>query len=335
MAPKRKAAAAPASDSDASQHSSDEGTKKKAKKPAAKKAAVPVAPLDASLPVNTVFPVDLKPFTPKADGSVRIAAWNVCGIKACEKKGLIAYVVAEDADILVLTETKTGEPSIAELSERYPHRYWGVDPKKGNAGTAVLSKLEPLEVTFGFPDSTEPQAESAGRIVTLEFEKTYVVGTYVQNAGQKLATLDKKEAWNVAFEKYLRILDAKKPVIWTGDLNVVPTERDIRNWKTNYNKTAGCTDSEINAFNAQLNPPVDSGHKKLVDVWRHLHPDLEGHYTYYSYRFQCRVKGIGYRLDFFVLSEQLVEKVKQCEIRLEVYGASDHVPVVLDIEGPL
>ncbi|KAK4703192.1 hypothetical protein P7C70_g3019, partial [Phenoliferia sp. Uapishka_3] len=347
MPPKRKAEAEPP----ASQSSGSEADEpeKKTKKPAAKKAAKgPVTPLDPSLPHNLTIPVDLEPFPTKADGidicmeCVRNqglrkeGALGGAGSDRPEKgrgrdeagshrfvtQGLSLYVEAEDADILVLSETKTGEPSIEALTSRYPHRYWGVDPKKGNAGLAILSKLEPIAVTFGMPTTEEAQPESAGRIITLEFENSYVVGTYVQNAGQKLAVRDifgffaslgctdvkqslqnlsKKEAWNVAFETYLRQLTAKKPVIWTGDLNVVPTENDIRNWKTNYNKSAGCTDSEINAFNAQLNPPADSGHEKLVDVWRNAHP----------------------------------EAVKQCEIRLEIYGASDHVPVMLDLEGPL
>ncbi|KAM0753627.1 hypothetical protein T439DRAFT_322519 [Meredithblackwellia eburnea MCA 4105] len=333
MAPKRKSKAdTPVSDSDAAS-STEEAPQKKAKK--ATKTKEPVKPLDPTLPTNTVIPPDLLTFESKAEGVVRIATWNVCGIKACDKKGLRQYVAAEDADILVLCETKTGEPDIADLTAKYPYRYWGVDPKKGNAGTAILSKLEPIQVTFGMPTTKEPQSESAGRIVTLEFANSFVVGTYVQNAGMKLANMDKKEAWNAAFEVYLRQLDSKKPVVWTGDLNVVPTEKDIRNWSTNYNKSPGCTEKEITAYMAQLHPAPDSGHQKLVDVWRHLHQDVVGYYTYFSYKFQCRIKGIGWRLDSFIVSERILTKVKQCEIRLTIYGASDHVPVVLDIEGPL
>ncbi|ORY59440.1 Endonuclease/exonuclease/phosphatase [Leucosporidium creatinivorum] len=321
------------SDAEVSSHSESE----QIKKPAAKKskAKEPVKPLDASLPHNTTFPKDLQPFPTKAEGSVRLSAWNVCGIKACDKKGFRSYLEAEDADIIILTETKSVDPQIKELDDRYEHRYWGTDPKKGYAGTAVLSKIKPVSVVFGLPGTKEPQANSAGRCVTLEFENSYVVGTYVPNAGAKLANLDKKEAWNEAFEAYLRELDAKKAVIWGGDLNVVPTETDVRNWKTNYNKTAGATQQEIDGFEKQLNPSAESGHKPLKDAWRQLHPDAVGYYTYFSARFQCREKGIGWRLDSFVVSERLMEKVKQCEIRLEIYGASDHVPVVLDIEGPL
>ncbi|KAI5476515.1 exodeoxyribonuclease III [Pseudohyphozyma bogoriensis] len=326
MAPKRKVVD-PVSDAEGS-GAEDKKAPKKAK------GKGPVVPLDPSLPINTAFPAELS-FPAKPAGTIRIAAWNICGIQASQKKGFSKYVEAEDSDILVLTETKTSDPGFPVLSEKYPHRYFGVDPKKGYAGTAILSKLEPQSVVFGLPTTAEPLSATAGRIVTLEFENTYVVGTYVPNAGNGLVNLDKKEAWNVAFEKYLRELDAKKAVIWTGDLNVVPTDKDIRNWSTNYNKSAGCTDQEISGFNSQLNPSSESGHKKLIDVWRHLNPDKVGYYTYFSYRFQCRVKGIGWRLDYFVVSERILEKIKTCEIRLEVYGASDHVPLMLEFEGSL
>ncbi|KAK4058771.1 hypothetical protein OIO90_000217 [Microbotryomycetes sp. JL221] len=305
-----------------------------------KKQKEPVTPIDKSLPTNKQLPDVLTPIPKKRDGTVRVSAWNVCGVKSCENKGLIKYLEAEDADIVILTETKSEDPKFKWIDEHYPHRYWGVDGKKGYAGTAILSKLEPMSVTMGLPTSKDGQNATEGRIITLEFENSYVVGTYVPNAGEALKNMDRKVAWNEAFEgkpatKYLRQLDAKKPVIWSGDLNVIPSEIDIRNWKTNHNKSPGVTDTEIDAFNAQLNPAEDSGHKKLVDVWRHLNPELEGHYSYFSRRFDCRTKGIGWRLDFAVVSERVLKKVKACEIRYEIYGPSDHLPIVLDIEGPL
>jgi AP endonuclease-1 len=133
-----------------------------------------------------------------------------------------------------------------------------------------------------------------------------------------LKTLPEKAAWNVAFEKYLHQLDERKPVIWIGDFNVVPTELDIRNWKTNYNKSAGVTDTEIEGFNKQLAGRRDSdeaGKNKFVDVWRKKNEGLVGHYTYFSYKFQCRVKGIGWRIDLVVASERILDKIGQCEIR--------------------
>ncbi|BGP53732.1 hypothetical protein JCM8202v2_001302 [Rhodotorula sphaerocarpa] len=281
----------------------EDGKPKKAKR--AKKVKEPVKPIDPAVPTNLTIPDDLAPFPRPAEGCVRISAWNVAGLRACEKKGFSKYVEAEDADILVVTETKTLEMDLPSLNDRYEHRFWGDHSKKGQAGTAIFSKVKPVNVTRGFQESEEVSAaDSEGRMVLLEFENSYLVGTYVPNAGSGLKTLPEKEKWNRAFEKYLRTLDAKKPVIWCGDLNVVATPLDIRNWKTNHNKSAGCTDSEIDAFHAQLNPDEKSGHKRLVDVWRERNPELEGHYSYYSYKFSCR-------------------------------GASDHVPLILDIEGPL
>ncbi|GAA5968311.1 hypothetical protein JCM11641_003807 [Rhodosporidiobolus odoratus] len=302
----------------------------------AKKAKEPVKPIDSSLPTNLTVPDPLQAFARPGEGKIRISAWNVAGLRASEKKGFSRYVEAEDADILVVTETKTTEIKLDSL-ERYEHCYWGNSNKKGQAGTAIFSKIKPLNVSYGMEDSEGEftKGDSEGRLVTLEFENSYVVGTYVPNAGQGLKSLDVKKAWNRAFERYLRQLDAKKPVIWCGDLNVVPTEKDIRNWKTNYNKSAGCTDAEIDGFHGQLNPASGSEHKPLVDVWRHLHPDTEGHYSYISYKFQCRSKGIGWRLDFFVASERIMSKIKSCEMRHEIWGASDHLPLVLDVEGPL
>ncbi|TKA56160.1 hypothetical protein B0A53_01450 [Rhodotorula sp. CCFEE 5036] len=312
----------------------DEDKPKKAKR--AKKAKEPVKPIDPSVPTNLTVPDDLEPFPRPPEGCIRISAWNVAGLRASEKKGFSRYVNAEDADILVVTETKTPEMDLPALNDRYEYRYWGDHAKKGHAGTAIFSKIKPLNVTRGFQASDEVSAaDSEGRMITLEFENTYLVGTYVPNAGAGLKTLPEKEKWNRAFETYLRELDAKKPVIWCGDLNVVATPIDIRNWKTNYNKSAGCTDSEINAFKAQLNPEEGAGHQRLVDVWRERNPELEGHYSYYSYKFSCREKGIGWRLDYHVVSERILPKVKSCEIRAGIWGASDHVPLILDIEGPV
>lgn len=312
----------------------EEDKPKKAKR--AKKAKEPVKPIDPSVPTNLTVPDNLEPFPRPPEGCIRISAWNVAGLRASEKKGFSRYVNAEDADILVVTETKTPEIDLPALNDRYEYRYWGDHVKKGHAGTAIFSKIKPLNVTRGFPASDEVSAaDSEGRMITLEFEKTYLVGTYVPNAGAGLKTLPEKEKWNRAFELYLRELDAKKPVIWCGDMNVVAAPIDIRNWKTNYNKSAGCTDSEINAFKAQLNPEEGSDHQHLVDVWRERNPELEGHYSYYSYKFSCREKGIGWRIDYHVVSERILPKVKSCEIRAGIWGASDHVPLVLDIEGPL
>ncbi|MBW0512252.1 hypothetical protein O181_051967 [Austropuccinia psidii MF-1] len=300
------------------------------KAPKAKKAKGPVVPLHDYLPTNRTFPEKLQ-FPPKADKSLRISTWNVCGVNACEKKGLKTYLTAEDPDIMIMSETKTqAEPDIMHIKHQYKYRYWGGDPIKGYAGVAILSKHKPLDVVYGLPTATDP-ASTAGRMIMLEFSTFYLIGTYTPNAGDQLKYMDRKKEWNVSFEKYLRELDSKKPVIWGGDINCALTEKDIRNAATNWNKSAGYTQVECDGLNSQLNPSKDSGHQKLVDVWRHLHPELEGHYTYYSYRFGAREKGIGWRIDSFIISERVVENTQGCEIRHECYGASDHVPVVLEI----
>jgi len=170
-----------------------------------------------------------------------------------------------------------------------------------------------------------------GRLITLEFPNCYLISTYVVNAGVELKTLNAKNEWNLHFSKYIADLDKKKPVIWTGDLNVAPTELDLANPKRNWNKTPGYTEVETTAFRNILDAPDKS---KLVDVWRKFHP-TDRQYTYFSYRFNCRMKGIGWRLDMFVISERVVDRVKMCEIRSEIYGASDHCPVVLEVNGEL
>ncbi|KAL0946681.1 hypothetical protein HGRIS_012868 [Hohenbuehelia grisea] len=256
-------------------------------------------------------------------------------------QGFSAYVEQEDPDILILTETKANnEPIDPGLKARFPYSYWAISEKKGYSGTAILSKQEPISVTKILPGHPEPSVVK-GRIITLEFNSCYLLGTYVVNAGEKLKTLDAKNTWNEHFTAYIRELDAKKPVIWTGDLNVAPTERDLANAKKNWNKTPGYTEAETSAFKAILDgsdaepaesePSPSSG--KFVDVWRHLHPDTVA-YTYFSYRFNCRAKGIGWRLDMFILSERIAEQAKICEIRNTVYG-SDHVPLMMEFEGTL
>ncbi|KAI0797962.1 Endonuclease/exonuclease/phosphatase [Abortiporus biennis] len=294
-----------------------------------------------SQPTNKVLPVNIV-FDKKKEGCLRVSTWNICGFNSAMKKGFKYYVEAEDADVIVLTETKVNDPPMEPvLTSRYPYRYWSISDKKAYSGTAILSKIKPLNVDYKLPNHPDPKYVK-GRIVTLEFEGCFIVGTYTVNAGTGLKTLDEKKLWNKHFEAYIRSLDEKKPVIWTGDLNVAPTELDLTNPKPNWNKTPGYTEAECSSFARVLNGETETdagedsegGGGKFVDVWRKLHPETK-HYTYFSYRFQCREKGIGWRLDHFVLSERLVNRVKLCEIRDEIYGASDHCPVTLEIEGEL
>ncbi|KAF7793141.1 hypothetical protein EIP86_004250 [Pleurotus ostreatoroseus] len=313
-ATKRKAAT-PESDNSDSQSSkpikkAKTSQSSKSRKEAKTSPSVSTERASIGQPTNKVLPVHIE-FPPKIADTLRLATWNICGLAASSRK-------------------------VHGLSR---------------AGTAILSKIKPLEVTYTLPGHPDPKSVK-GRIVTLEFDTTYVVGTYVVNAGNKLKTLEEKKTWNAHFTNYIRDLDKKKPVIWTGDLNVAPTALDLANPKTNWNKTPGYTEAETTAF-AQILTPYASqeGPGKFIDVWRQLHPKLR-HYTYFSYRFNCREKGIGWRLDtckcftrspgiqliyknLVVTSERIAEKVKACEIRGEIYGASDHCPVMMEIAGTL
>ncbi|KAG8934575.1 hypothetical protein FRC03_007726 [Tulasnella sp. 419] len=303
-------------------------------------------------PSNTKIP-DNVTFAPTAEGVKRISAWNVCGLAASMKKGFRTYVEAENADVLILTETKVNNiPVDPKLDELYPYRCYNISDKKGYAGTAVLSKIKPLNISHILPDTTEPE-NVKGRLVILEFTTCWLFATYVPNAGDKLKNMDKKVEWLRAFELHLRRLDSAKPIIWAGDINVAPTARDLRNDKSNWNKSAGYTAIECEALARILAPPVSSSASSsskeqttsqensksnsgtgYVDIWRELHPNDE-HYTYFSYKFGARSKGIGWRLDMFIISERLRSRIKTCEIRDEIWGASDHVPIVMDIEGDL
>ncbi|OAX38938.1 hypothetical protein K503DRAFT_717420 [Rhizopogon vinicolor AM-OR11-026] len=328
-APKRKAPSeSPSDNEDASKSQS-----------ASKKAKVSNEALEPTVaangqPNNKVLPVNIN-FPSRIEGTVRLSTWNICSLASASKKGFRYYVEAEDPDILVLTETKVNEiPVNPAITSRFPHCTWAISAKKSYSGTAVLSKHKPLSVHTTLPGHPDPN-DVKGRIVTMEFPGCYIIGTYVTNAGQGLKTLKEKNIWHEHFSAYIRDLDKKKPVIWMGDLNVAPTAIDLANAKSNWNKTPGYTKDETEAFQNILNPPESaSGAGKFVDVWRQRHPE-DKHYTYFSYRFNCRTKGIGWRLDMFVVSERILEKVKMCEIRSEIYGASDHVPVVMEIDSSI
>ncbi|KDN45593.1 hypothetical protein K437DRAFT_278429 [Tilletiaria anomala UBC 951] len=276
----------------------------------------------------------------RPEGQVRIVSWNVSSFNSCEKKGLFKYLEVEQPDIVVLTETKVNEaPDMHPGLSAYPHRYWGIDAKtKGYAGVAVFSKIKPLKATIGMP--LHPK-EYNGRIITLEFSKHFLVGTYVTNAGEGLAKMSNKQQWNAAFAEYIKELDAQKPVIWCGDLNVMLDQRDLSAPKKKWNKQPGYSKIECDAHRVLLEGKDRGEGRKLVDVWRVSHPDAVGHFTFYSFRGACRGKGIGWRLDSFIISERALGSdksrafVQQCEIRHEVYGPSDHVPVICDVLGPL
>ncbi|KAF8937909.1 hypothetical protein BGZ58_001934 [Dissophora ornata] len=290
-------------------------------------------PIRAGAHTNTTMPSSLTlPKTP--EGCVKITSWNVSGLNASLKKGFKTYINAEDADVICLQEHKMNQPPMNLVDSKvYPFSWWGFEKdKKGYAGVAMFSKTTPINVTAGLPTHPDPSC-TKGRIVTLEYPTCFVLGCYVPNAGQELVRLKERMIWDVAMREWLLQLKAKgKHIIWTGDLNVCHKPIDLRNPATN-TKSAGFTKEERDGFSAILD---EVG---LVDTFREFQgegEDAGGQYSYFSYRFQCRVKGIGWRLDYFVTDKELLkERVVESVIREECYGASDHVPVVLIVKGAL
>jgi len=211
----------------------------------------------------------------------------------------------------------------------YPFSWWGFEKeKKGYAGVAIFSKFTPINVTAGLPTHPTPDV-TKGRVVTLEFPTCFIVGCYVPNAGQGLVRLKERMLWDVAMKSWLKQLkDKGKQIIWMGDLNVCHKAIDLRNPSTN-TMSAGFTKEERAGFDEILQ---EVG---MVDTFRKIHGEAVGMYSYYSYRFQCRIKGIGWRLDYFVTDEEMAKRVEQSVIREECYGASDHLPIVMVVKGSL
>ncbi|KAG9321052.1 hypothetical protein KVV02_000382 [Mortierella alpina] len=304
------------------------------KKPAlAKKGSVAKVPMRVGAPVNTAMPTPMT-LPPAPEGCIKITSWNVSGLNASLKKGFKTYVSAEDADVICLQEHKVNQPLLNLVDPKvYPFSWWGFESdKKGYAGVVMFSKTHPINVTAGLPTHPNPDC-TKGRIVTLEYETCFLLGCYVPNAGQGLVRLKERMVWDVAMKDWLLQLKAKgKHIIWTGDLNVCHKPIDLRNPTTN-TMSAGFTKEERAGF-SEILEKVD-----LVDTFRELKGEAEdavGFYSYFSYRFQCRVKGIGWRLDYFVTDKDLFkDRVVDSFIREEAYGASDHVPVVMVLRGAL
>ncbi|KAF8930518.1 hypothetical protein BGZ47_000502 [Haplosporangium gracile] len=289
-------------------------------------------PIRADSHINTTMPNPLVlPKTP--DGCVKITSWNVSGLNASLKKGFKTYITAEDADVICIQEHKVQQPLLNIVDPKvYPFSWWGFEEKKGYAGVAMFCKTKPINVTAGLPTHPDP-ACTKGRIVTLEYPTCFILGCYVPNAGQGLVRLKERMVWDKAMKAWLLDLKSKgKQIIWTGDLNVCHLPIDLRNPATN-TASAGFTPEERAGF-SEILEEVD-----LVDTFRKIQgtgKEAEGQYSYFSYRFQCRVKGIGWRLDYFVTDQKLYkERLVESVIREECYGASDHVPVVLVIKGEL
>ncbi len=247
-------------------------------------------------------------------------SWNVNGIRAAIKKGFMEYFTAQDADFFCLQETKCQVGQVEMELEGY-HQFWHQADKKGYSGTAIFAKHEPLSVAYDFGDKDEHKHE--GRVITLEYDNFYLVNVYTPNSKDKLLRLDYRQVWEDDFRDYLCELDQKKPVILCGDLNVAHTEIDLKNDKTNH-FSAGFTDEERGKFTELLNAG-------FTDTFRYFYPDKEHMYSWWSYRGRARDRNAGWRIDYFVTSKRLDDKLVAAEIHAEQLG-SDHCPVMLDIE---
>ena len=250
---------------------------------------------------------------------MKLISWNVNGLRACMEKGFLDFFNKADADIFCLQETKLQEGQISlELPGYY--QYWNYAQKKGYSGTAMFTKKEPLHVSYGIGMQ---EHDTEGRVITAEFEDRYVVTVYTPNSQEELKRLSYRMQWEEDFLKYLKKLEEKKPVIFCGDLNVAHKEIDLKNPKTN-KKNAGFTQEERSCFDKVL----ESG---FIDTFRYFYPDQEGVYSWWSYRFQARAKNAGWRIDYFLVSESLKDKLEDAVIHTQVTG-SDHCPVELDVK---
>ncbi|XP_012233048.1 exodeoxyribonuclease isoform X3 [Linepithema humile] len=252
--------------------------------------------------------------------NLKICTWNVSGIRAVIKKNGMDYIIKEDADIVALQETKCDKDKLPDDIKLPGYHNYFLDSKKpGYCGLALLCKEKPISIKYGL---NNPEFDSEGRIIAAEFSQFFFINVYVPNAGNKLVTLPKRLEWNKMFKKYIEDLDQKKPVIICGDMNVAHQEIDLKNPKTN-TKNAGFTKEERDDM-------TDFLAAGFVDTFRLLYPDKEGAYTFWSYFANARNKDIGWRLDYFLVSERIKGKVCDNIIRKQVYG-SDHCPVILYI----
>ena len=250
---------------------------------------------------------------------MKLISWNVNGLRACLGKGFVDYFAAQGADFFCLQETKM-QPGQAEIPAEGYHQYFYSAEKKGYSGTAILTRHEPLSVSYGMGSELH---DHEGRLITLEYKNFYMVTCYTPNSQRELTRLQYRLCWEEDFRMYLKKLDAHKPVIVCGDLNVAHKEIDLKNPKSNQNN-AGFTPQERSAMTKLL----DSG---FVDSFRHLHPDVTDAYSWWSYMFSARAKNVGWRIDYFLVSQRIADKITAAEIHSDVMG-SDHCPVVLEID---
>lgn len=250
---------------------------------------------------------------------MKLISWNVNGIRACLNKGFLDFFYEEKADIFCIQETKMQEGQ-AELKLEGYYQYWNSAEKKGYSGTAIFTKIKPLNVSYGIGIE---EHDKEGRVITLEFDKFYMVNVYTPNSKRELERLEYRMVWEDEFRKYLLKLNETKPVIMCGDLNVAHKEIDLKNPKTNRHN-AGFTDEERNKMTELLN----SG---FTDSFRYLYPEKENIYSWWSYMFHAREKNAGWRIDYFIVSKLIETKIKEAKIYTEILG-SDHCPVGLEIK---
>ena len=250
---------------------------------------------------------------------LKFLSWNVNGLRACYDKGFADAFNRLEADFFCLQETKMQEGQLDVQFEGY-QSYWNYAEKKGYSGTAIFSKVKPLSVTYGLGIE---EHDHEGRVITLELESYYLITVYTPNSQEELRRLDYRMKWDDDFRAYLKKLEEKKPVIVCGDLNVAHKEIDLKNPKTN-RKNAGFTDEERAKFTTLL----ESG---FTDTFRYFYPEQEGIYSWWSYRFKAREKNAGWRIDYFLTSDSLKDKLRGAQIHTDILG-SDHCPVELTIE---
>ena len=253
---------------------------------------------------------------------MKLISWNVNGLRAVVNKGFEEFFTNINADIFSIQETKMQEnqldENILKIFDGY-NMFWNSAEKKGYSGTAIFSKEKPINVFYGIG---KEEHDKEGRVITLEFEKFYMVNIYTPNSKRELERLDYRQIWEDEIRNYLLKLNNKKPVIICGDLNVAHNEIDLKNPKTN-RKNAGFTDEE----RAKMTELLNAG---FIDTFRYKYPDVTGKYSWWSYMFHAREKNAGWRIDYFIVSESLKDKIEDAKILDDVYG-SDHCPVELDI----
>lgn len=254
---------------------------------------------------------------------MKLVSWNVNGLRAVVTKGFENFFKEINADVFCVQETKMQEEqlddNIRKIFDGY-YCYWNSAEKKGYSGTAVFSKIKPINVTYGIGIE---EHDGEGRVITVEYEKFYLVNCYTPNAKRELERLDYRMIWEDEFRKYLLKLNETKPVVLCGDLNVAHEEIDLKNPKTNRGN-AGFTDEE----RGKMTQLLSSG---FTDSFRYLYPDKAGVYSWWSYMFKAREKNAGWRIDYFIVSKSIEEKIKESYIFSEVMG-SDHCPVGIDLE---